>query len=95
MANEASAPPKTQFQLNGTQMLALTLIELQQAQLVAAANACLERSGEKDAADLLAQAAAAIEQAKLKWLQETQRAVRLVSSLSAAPVIGGLKVNGG
>lgn len=92
MATEATAPPKAQFQLNGTQMLALTLIELQQANMTAAANAIVERSGEKDAAQLVADAIVVLEQAKLKWLHETQRAVRLVSSLDAKPIINGLKV---
>jgi hypothetical protein len=79
MANDGS--PK--FQLNGTQMLALTLIELQQTHLTAAANAVAERSGEKDAAKLLADAARILEAAKLEWLHSTQRAIRVVSTIPA------------
>lgn len=90
MANEAK-PQGPKFQLNGTQMLALTLIELQQAQMTAACNAIVERSGEKDAAELLHQCIVVLEQKKLAWLESSQRAVRLVASLDARPIIEGLK----
>lgn len=74
--------PVPQFQLNGTQMLALTLIEQQQAQLTIAANAIMERAEcEADAAKLLHETAQLMEAAKLAWLHTTQRAIRVVSAI--------------
>lgn len=80
MANGNGATP--QFQLNGTQMLALHLIEGVQNQLTWAANACAGKvCNEPDAGKLLAEAARIIEASKLEWLQMTQRAIRVVAAI--------------
>lgn len=62
-------------------MLALAVIETQQACLVCAANAIVDRAELKDAAQLLMDANIALEWAKVDWLQATQHKVQI------APVI--------
>lgn len=88
MANATDLP---QFRLNGSQMLALTLIELQLAQLVAAANAIVARAEQRQAADMLMECVTSLEAAKLKWLQATQTSVLLADPREMAERI---KANG-
>lgn len=85
MANETPAPAP-QFRLTGAQMLALTVIEIQQAQLTIAANSIVGRcESEKAAAQVPDDAARTIEAAKLKWLRSTQNAIQLVPDLAGLP----------
>lgn len=77
--NMASGPQGPRFRLTPAQMTALTVIEVQQANLVAAANAIVDRSEDRDAAKVLMDAGAAIERAKIDWLQSTQRTIQVAS----------------
>lgn len=80
----SAGPQGPRFSLNSAQMIALTCIEVQQNALIVAANAIAERANEKEAAQILHVAAAAIEKAKIDWLQATQRKVQVASVIPDA-----------
>lgn len=75
----SAGPQGPRFRLNDAQMVALTVIEVQQSCLVSAANAIVDRSGQTDAAKLLVDANVSIERAKIDWLQATQRTIQVAS----------------